>query len=84
MALIQKAQPAPRAMTRTAQGRAGKAVEISSHQVAQRVAGQGISRQQYYVEQQDESADPDSDSSIKKEGSECVTPKKDEEDEPYV
>src|SRR4029077_19091441 len=71
-------------MTRTSKGHAGKAVELSACDVSERVAGQGISRQQDYVEQQDESGDPDPDSSIKKESPERVPPKKDEEDEPYI
>ena len=84
MTSVENAQPLPGRMARAAEGRAGKAVELSAYDVAERVAGQGISRQQNYVEQQDESAQPQSDSSIKKEGPECITPKKDEEDEPHI
>jgi hypothetical protein len=71
-------------MTRASEGRTGKAVELSAYDVSERMAGQGISRQQDYVEQQNESADPDPDSSIEKESPERVPPKKDEEDEPYI
>ena len=71
-------------MARASKGHAGKAVQLSTYKVAKRVAGQGVNRQQDYVEQQDKSADPHSDSSIKKESAEGVTPKKDKEDEPYV
>ena len=45
------------------------------------MARQRISCQKDYVEQKDESADSHSDSPIKKECSERVTPKKEEEDE---
>ena len=39
-------------VTRASEGRTGKAVELSAYQVAERVAGQSINRQQDYVEQQ--------------------------------
>jgi hypothetical protein len=48
------------------------------------MAGQGIHTQKDYVAQQDQGADSYSDSSVKKESTERVTPKKDEEDEPYI
>lgn len=81
MALIQHAQPAPRAMARASEGCTGKAVEFPSRDVAERVAGQGISRQQDYVEQQNQGTYTDSDPSLKKESTECVAPKKNQEDE---
>src|ERR1700674_1450064 len=71
-------------MSRLSKGRAGKAVELPPYDVAKGMAGQGISRQQDYVEQQNQAADSHSGSSIKKESSERVTPKKNEEDEPYI
>src|SRR5207302_3972543 len=58
--------------------------QLSAYDVAKRVAGQGISRQQDDIEQQDESADADSDASTKKESAKRVAPKKDEEEEPYI
>jgi hypothetical protein len=48
------------------------------------VAGQGIRRQQDYVEQQDKSADSHPDSSLKEESAERVVPKKDKEDESNI
>src|SRR5580658_1058849 len=62
-------------------GGAGKKVELSPHDVAERVAGQSVSRKQDYVEQEHERADAHSDSPVKKEGAKRVAPEEDEEDE---
>jgi hypothetical protein len=48
------------------------------------MAGQGIHGQEDYVAEQHHGADPHSDSSVKEESAERVTPKKDEEDEPDI
>jgi hypothetical protein len=48
------------------------------------MAGQGVSRQQDDVKQQDESADSYSNSSVKNESAQRVAPKKEEEDEPHI
>src|SRR5258707_5248504 len=71
-------------MTRASEGRARKAVKLPSYDVAERVARQGVSRQQDYVEQQDERADSYSNSPVKKESAKRVAPEKDEEDKPHI
>src|SRR5258708_39110872 len=48
------------------------------------MAGQRVSRQQDYVEQQDESADSYSNSSVKNESAERVAPKKEQKDKPHI
>jgi hypothetical protein len=74
----------PSLLTRAAERSARKAVQLPAHNVAKRVAGQGVSRQKNYVEQQDKSSDPYPNSSVKKESAERIAPKKDQEDEPHV
>ena len=71
-------------MARASEGHAGKAVELPPDDVAERVARQGVNRQQDYVEQEDESTGSQSDSSVKKESAERVAPKKKKEDEPNI
>src|SRR3981081_46239 len=71
-------------MTRTCERHARKAVELPPYDVAERMAGQSVSRQQDDVEQQDESADSHSNSSIKNESVQRVAPKKEEKDKPHI
>src|SRR5271168_1588776 len=71
-------------MTWPPEGCAGKTVELPPDDVAERMAGQGVSRQQDYVEQQDQRADSDADSSVKKQSVKGIVPKKNEEDEANI
>jgi len=48
------------------------------------MAGEGIYSQKGYVEKQNQGSDSYSDLSVKKESTERVAPKKEEEDEPHV
>jgi hypothetical protein len=48
------------------------------------MAGQGVSRQQDYVEEQDQAADSYPDSSVENESAKCVAPEKEEKDESYI
>ena len=59
-------------------------VAKTPNDMSKRVAAESVRAQQHKVGKEDESADPDSDSSIKKESAEGVPPKKDQEDESYI
>jgi hypothetical protein len=63
---------------------ARKAVKLSSHKVAKRVAGQGIHSQKSYVEKQNQGSDSHPDLSVKKESTERIAPQENEEDESYI
>jgi hypothetical protein len=71
-------------MARTPEGRAGKAVELSSYDVTKRVAGKRINSQEDNVEEQHKRTNSDSKSPVKEESAERVPPEKDEEDEPCI
>lgn len=74
MAVVQNAQPAPGGMAPASECHARKAVKLSSHQVAKRVAGQGVSRKQDHVDEQNEGPHSHPDMSVEKESAERVMP----------
>ena len=81
VALVQETEGAPGFKTGSAEGRAGKAVELAAGQMTQRVARKGVKGKKTDVNGKDERANSDAEMSAEEERLNGVMPKEgDEED----
>jgi hypothetical protein len=84
MVFIEKTGASPGGMTGLAKRHTGKAVNLPTDNVPQRMTGDRVKREQYYVDKQDERATTYAKAAIEPERTDGVVPENNQEDERYV
>src|SRR5262245_40953816 len=78
---VENGELSPRAIARAADGVGGEAVDLSAHEMAQRVTGEGVHRQQRRVDEEYERADGDAEVPRRPERFPDVVPEEAEHDQ---
>ena len=76
---IQEAHAAPGGVARASEGRARKAIELASSEMAQRMARARVERKQRDIHRKDKRPNPDAEMAVEKESLHRVVPEKQDE-----